>query len=332
MRVSIIIRCYNEEKFIGRLLSGIMEQTVKDIEIIVVDSGSNDATISIASRYPVKIIRIEKEKFTFGKSLNLGCAEASGDILVFASAHVYPVYKNWIEEMLAPFDDSRIGLVYGKQIGNSLTKYSERQIFASWFPNTSNLEQRHPFCNNANAAVRRELWEQYPYDEILTGLEDLDWARRIMEARYKVAYSAEALIVHVHDETLKRIYNRYRREAMAMKHIYPEQMLSIRSFCQLLTTNIFFDLVHAAREGVLKQHITSIFTFRLMQFWGTYQGFRQSPMPIGQLRRTFYYPRTVEDDRRPHTLFNNENNRIDYSTEFMYDPTGRKKWWGEEEA
>ncbi|NEO00616.1 MAG: glycosyltransferase, partial [Moorea sp. SIO3I7] len=46
--ISIIIRCYNEEEHIGRLLSGIMQQTIQDVEIIVVDSGSTDATPSIA--------------------------------------------------------------------------------------------------------------------------------------------------------------------------------------------------------------------------------------------------------------------------------------------
>ncbi|WP_200895198.1 MULTISPECIES: glycosyltransferase [unclassified Methanosarcina] len=46
-KISIIIRCYNEEEHIGRLLSGITPQTVKDVEIILVDSGSTDATLSI---------------------------------------------------------------------------------------------------------------------------------------------------------------------------------------------------------------------------------------------------------------------------------------------
>ncbi|NEQ09520.1 MAG: glycosyltransferase, partial [Moorea sp. SIO4E2] len=62
---SIIIRCYNEEQHIGRLLSGIMQQTIQDVEIIVVDSGSTDATPSIASRYPVKLLSIKPEEFSF---------------------------------------------------------------------------------------------------------------------------------------------------------------------------------------------------------------------------------------------------------------------------
>ncbi|MFB8794966.1 MAG: glycosyltransferase [Microcoleus sp.] len=48
VKCSVVIRCYNEEQHIGRLLSGIMEQSVRDVEIILVDSGSTDATVGIA--------------------------------------------------------------------------------------------------------------------------------------------------------------------------------------------------------------------------------------------------------------------------------------------
>ena len=71
-KVSIVIRCYNEAKHIGKLLNGLTQQTVSDIEIIVVDSGSSDDTLIIANRYPVKILSITPEEFSFGRALNLG--------------------------------------------------------------------------------------------------------------------------------------------------------------------------------------------------------------------------------------------------------------------
>ena len=56
--VSIIIRCYNEEEHIGRLLSGIFEQSIKDVQVIIVDSGSTDRTLFIASKFPAVIYNI----------------------------------------------------------------------------------------------------------------------------------------------------------------------------------------------------------------------------------------------------------------------------------
>jgi rhamnosyltransferase len=310
-KISIIIRCYNEEKYIGRLLSGIMQQTISNVEIIVVDSGSTDATLAIASRYPVKIVSIKSTEFSFGRSLNLGCEAASGDILVIASAHVYPVYRDWLETLIAPFQDEKIALTYGKQRGNEITKYSEQQIFAQWFGDSPNLQQSHPFCNNANAAIRRSLWEQLPYDETLTGLEDLDWAKRVLKMGLKIAYIPQAEIIHVHDETPLRTYNRYRREAIALKHIFPQEKFSFWDFFRLWVTNMISDYFYAARDGVLKQNLGSIFIFRLMQFWGTYQGYQQRDLLSHQLRQTFYYPREISP--QPDQKQREDSLAIDYS-------------------
>ena len=103
------------------------------------------------------------------------------------------------------------------------------------------MEQRQ--CRN-----RKSLWEVNPYDETLTGLEDLAWAKWAKEQAYAIAYVAEAEIVHVHHETLCGVFNRYRREAMAFKHIHPEAHFNYYDFACFMATNIFSDLYHAARR------------------------------------------------------------------------------------
>lgn len=290
-KVSVVIRCYNEEEHIGRLLSGILEQTVRDVEIVVVDSGSTDATLSIAARYPVRIVHIEPAQFSFGRSLNKGCAAATGEILVFASAHVYPLYEDWLERLLEPLAVPGVGLAYGCQRGDSVTKYSEHQVFARWFPPVSTPDQKHPFCNNANAAVRRSLWERFPYDESLTGLEDLDWAARVMAEGYRIAYVAQAVIAHVHNETPARIFNRYTREAIALRRIMPDVRFTALDFARLLATNIASDLYHAVRDRVFWRSAPSIFVFRTMQFLGTYSGHNRRAEVTARVKQTFYYPR-----------------------------------------
>jgi len=291
---SIVIRAYNEEQHIGRLLTGISRQTLQNVETILVDSGSTDATTAIAARYPVKVLHIQPDEFTFGRSLNVGISQAHNELIVIASAHIYPVYPDWLERLLTPFSDSKVGLTYGKQRGNEGTQFSERQIFAHWYPEASNSRQDHPFCNNANAAIRRRLWEQRPYDESLTGLEDLEWARWAMEAGYGLAYVAEAEVVHAHNETPRGVYNRYRREAMAFTRIFPQERFSLGDFLRLVTTNTVNDIWRALRQHDLSANIKGILWFRWMQFWGTYQGYRHSGPVTWQLRKTFYYPREVD--------------------------------------
>lgn len=289
---SIVIRCYNEEKHIGKLLFGLLEQNNKQLQIIVVDSGSTDSTLAIVKRFPVELIQVNSEEFSFGRSLNRGCAAANADYIVIASAHVYPIYRNWIDELLSPFRNSRIGLVYGKQQGGESTKYSEQQIFSKWFPDQSVERQNHPFCNNANAAIRRELWEKIPYDEDLTGLEDIDWANRVMKAGFQIAYNGSAVVTHLHDESFQQIFNRYRREAIALKRIFPDETFKFFDFVQLFLSNTISDYLTSLHSGVSPRSIYEIPMFRLMQFLGTYHGFKEYGAITSQLKKTFYFPNT----------------------------------------
>lgn len=290
MNCSIVIRAYNESQHLPRLLEGIHRQTVGNVEIILVDSGSTDDTVGIAESFGARVVRIPSAEFTFGRSLNFGVRAATRELVVVASAHIYPVYPDWLERLLSPFEDQRIALVYGKQRGMGTSKFSEHQIFRQWFPDVDVLGQESPFCNNANAAIRRSLWEQNPYDETLTGLEDLAWARWAQRAGYTIAYAAHAEIIHLHNETPRGVFNRYRREAMAFKRIFPESHFNAYDFARLTVTNILSDLSHAARQRVFWKSFLSIFWFRFNQFWGTYQGYRQSGPITQQLRQTFYYP------------------------------------------
>ena len=289
MNCSIIIRAYNEEKHIGRLLEGIRQQTIRDVEIILVDSGSTDRTVAIAESFGARIIRIPSAEFTFGRALNLGIRAATREWIVIVSAHVYPVYPDWLESLLRPFADEQIALTYGKQRGPETAKFPEQQIYHQWYPDVSQSRQPTAFCNNANAAIRRSLWEKNPYDETLTGLEDLAWGKWAKEQGYDIAYIAESEIIHIHDETPQGVFNRYRREAMAFKRIYPEAHFNIYDFVRLTVMNILSDLWHAARKRVLRKNLKSIFWFRFMQFHGTRLGYRQSGLLTPQLRETFYY-------------------------------------------
>jgi len=312
-KVSIIIRCLNEEKYIGRLLAGISEQDYDNIEIVVVDSGSTDATLSIVSNYSCKVLKIKPEDFSFGYALNIGCKAASGDILLFASAHVYPLYKDWISLMVSPFmTDEKIELVYGRQEGDKRTRFSEHMIFAKWFPEKSSLNQDHPFCNNANCAIRKNAWEKRNYDETLTGLEDLAWAKLAQEEGARIAYQAGASIAHIHEEKWSSVFNRYRREAIALRLIMKHETFNFLTFLKLLSINVLSDLKAAKQQKVLLRNITGIIRFRYNQFWGTYKGYKQSYLLDNQVRERFYYPSDYKIQQEQQN--NSTDRKIDYSS------------------
>ena len=209
---------------------------------------------------------------------------------MFASAHVYPLYDTWIEHLVAPLEDADVALAYGRQQGGPNGRFSEQRLLSHWFPEQSTRRQRHPFCNNANAAIRRSVWQQRAYDEGLTGLEDLDRAKDAMEMGHSIAYVAEAPVVHVHHESFEQVVNRYRREAIAHKDIYQEQRMSWAAAARLAAINVAGDYREARRVGCLKENLLDIPRFRTAQFLGTYQGFMQSGPVTDVLRRRFDHP------------------------------------------
>ena len=320
---SIVIRAYNEEAHISRLMEGIAAQRVQPLEVILVDSGSTDSTVAIAEHYGAKIVRIAKEDFTFGYALNVGCQAAQGDVLVFVSAHVYPTHDTWLEDLVAPFDNPRVVLSYGGQQGGDTNKYSEHRLFAQWFPQEPAQPQKSYFCNNANCAVRRSAWEKLPYDETLTGLEDLDWAKKAQADGGWLAYVPKASIVHVHEESWTQVRNRYRREAIALRHIDTAAHFSFFDFIRLFIANAFSDSKVARRHGMLRSEWRSIINFRFNQFFGAWQGHRGSPELSQELKRRFYYPARashVHPDAASHA---DAEGRIDYARLAHRQPEGQ---------
>jgi rhamnosyltransferase len=291
---SVVIRAYNEAAHIGRLLEGFSRQTLHNPEVILVDSGSTDSTAEQAVTAGAKVVQIPPKEFTFGHSLNLGLAAATCELAVIVSVHVYPVYPDWLERLLEPFSDPHVALTYGKQRAPATAYFSEQQVYQRWYPEYSDLRQTNPFCNNANAAIRLSAWKVHPYDETLTGLEDLAWAKWALEEGRSLAYVAEAEIIHIHDETRLGVYNRYVREAMAFKRIYPEAHFSLYDFARMTSANIASDFWHALKQKLILRNAINIFWYRTAQFWGTYLGYRQSLAWNWDLRQTFYYPHGME--------------------------------------
>lgn len=285
---SIIIRTFNEERHLGNLLRAIKRQNYRDYEIIIVDSGSSDKTLEIAREFTGNILQIENRDFTFGYSLNLGCQKSQGRYLVFVSAHIMPVDENWLANLIAPFKNERVGMVFGKQVGNQETKFSEKRDFQRLFGRISS------YPNNANSAIRRDLWEKHHFDEYLFGLEDIEWSKRIANEGFLTQYEPRAVIFHIHHERWPQVFNRYRREAIAAVRIGLSQPLYTKTNPLWLIIRILSDFF-ASLPNISFGRIEEIIHFRYLQWRGTRQG--------------WFYDRNIDLDRDKYTLFYPSANR-----------------------
>lgn len=291
--ISIVIRTYNEARWLPELLDAIDCQNLRDLtrETVIVDSGSTDETLQIASKYGCRMVGIEKGCFTFGRSLNYGCFAALGNWLVFISGHCIPTNSDWLYNLVAPLADGSCAYTYGRQEGRlGITKYSEEQIFRKYFPITSAVPQDGFFCNNANAALSKRIWRSYPFDEELTGLEDMALAKKIYEAGHAIGYVADASVFHIHEEGWRQVRRRYEREAVALKSIMPEVHVSLTDFARYLAAGIFLDWSAALVDRRLGREWLSICKFRLMQFYGTYRGNHEHRHLSRRMKERYFYP------------------------------------------
>lgn len=245
--ISVVVRTYNEEKHLPDLLEAIRRQTFPSYEVIIVDSGSWDRTLEIAKRGADKLLHLQSRDFTFGYALNVGIQEASGRFMVIASAHTLPYNEEWLGKLIEPLFDERTAMVYGRQLGAATSKFSETQDMRRTFGlKRKVLCPPHFFANNANSAIRKDLWHQHPFDESLLGLEDIEWAKYWMEREYQVVYEPAAALYHIHEENWRQVRRRYYREAVAARWI------GIKGFRHALATpiaetvNAFLDFTRMA--------------------------------------------------------------------------------------
>lgn len=293
MKVSIVIRTYNEERHLPAVLANVADQKTDsfEIEVIVVDSGSEDRTREIAENFGCRIVRIAKDEFTFGRSLNVGCAAATGDYLVFLSGHCIPASGVWLVNLVRHLKSGVCAYVYGRQLGNHTSKFSERQLFKKYFPDTSQVPQEGYFCNNANAALPREIWDAYRFNEELTGLEDMELGKRLVEKGLKLGYVAEAPVFHLHEETWRKVHRRYEREAIALQRIMPEVHVSLWDFVRYSASAIWLDTKAALKEGLGLTRFPEIVMFRVLQFLGAYQGNHDTRKLSRALKEKYFYPK-----------------------------------------
>lgn len=292
--ISIVVRTLNEAKWLPTLLEALDKQELQGMttEVVVVDSGSTDGTFELASERGCSMVQISKSEFTFGRSLNYGCDAARGKWLVFVSGHCVPATDNWLTALVAPLRDGTCSYTYGRQIGREpITKFSETQLFEKYFPATSSVPQEGFFCNNANSAISKSVWAEYQFDEELTGLEDMELAKRLYLDGHKVGYVAEAPVEHIHEESWSQVKRRYEREALALRDIMPEVTLGIRDCIRYIAAGVLFDFAAAIRDRRLHRELFNIVMFRTMQYVGTYKGNHLHRQVSRETKEKYFYPR-----------------------------------------
>lgn len=209
-KIAVLIRCLNEEAFIGQTLESVFSQETRiPFEVTVIDSGSTDRTLEIVKKYKVRLIEIPAAFFSYGHALNRGLSECPEPVLCNLSAHCLPRDPSWLEKLTAPILRGDSHAVYGRQIPLTGMNRWEEILTDSLFPASPDIRGRVPF-SNANCAFLREMWERTAFDEELPRWEDYLWYL-LLKNRYRFSYAPEAAVHHSHLFSIEAL------EAMSFK-------------------------------------------------------------------------------------------------------------------
>jgi glycosyltransferase involved in cell wall biosynthesis len=211
-RLSVIIRARDEAAEIGRCLDLLSAQRTgeRGIEVIVVDSGSRDGTAEIARERGARLLSIAASEFSFGGALNLGAANARGELLVALSAHAFAPDEQWLARLAAAFEDPQVACASGDRYRPDGEPLTERIV------QDAELARASPGWgySNGGGAFRASLWRRRPFRADLPGCEDREWALYWLEHGYRCVVDPGLVVDHDHThDSLPAIYRRARREA-----------------------------------------------------------------------------------------------------------------------
>lgn len=233
MKISVVIRTRDREKYFDDLLENLAFQTIRPSEIIIVDNFSSKEKVKDMERAiyyiskqnfsdsqtKIKLVTISDKDFSHPYSTNLGVNTAENEFVCITNAHSLPISICWLESGSEHFEDQKVAGVsgffsphmkgnVGGKICMMLYHFSQMAIL------------RMDWLSTINCIIRKSLWRQYPFDENLSetipetkryGLEDYDWSKEMSARGFDIVIDPLFSVYHSHgkgfDEVTRNVRN-----------------------------------------------------------------------------------------------------------------------------
>lgn len=235
LSVSVVIPTFNAGPDLARLLSALKQQTLRPLDVVVVDSGSKDQTLAAAAEFGATIVHY-KERFDHGLARDAGIAAARGDIVVLTVQDAVPASNDWLATLTRHFVDASVAGVFSRQIpppdgplelqikadldaaagAPDFVRIADHPNYATYSP-AEKLELYR--FDDVNSALRKIVWEKLPFGPCKYA-EDLQWARKALEAGLTLVREPHAPVVHAHRRSFSYEFRRGLLDAWMLDELF----------------------------------------------------------------------------------------------------------------
>lgn len=245
-----------------RVLDRIAAQRIDaPVEIVIVDSGSQDGTLDAARARGVHIHEIPPEEFAFGDTRDLMFSKCRGEIIATVSQDALPLGEDWLEHLTRPIRSGEADIVQGME--NLVTKpfYWDRigrfNFSSEWEPFYEAYGR--DWLSTANFAASREAWERAGFGPISMCSDKL-FQKRAAEQNLRTVYAREAIVEHGHEYHTVSLFKRLANEGMALRLLGFEHNLGA-AVRDLIRLRIIRSWIRGIVRGQIRSAAELLFPF-----------------------------------------------------------------------
>jgi rhamnosyltransferase len=299
--ISVVIPVKDGGEDLRRCLDGIERQHVDEsVEVLVVDTASSDGSPELARFRGARVLEVDSTEFLHGATRNLAAQQARGDVLVFTTQDAYAPADDWLARLAGVLRaDETLAGVYGRQVPHGEASPPERFFLDFLYgpeprvqraEGPKDLSLRTTLFSNVNSAIRRDVWERFPFADDLFFAEDQDWARRVLLAGYGIAYEPQAVVRHSHVYTVGSALKRFFDTGASAERGFlaggsPSSGVLRREALRYAQEELAW-LVRTNR----RRWIPYTAVYELAKFIGLQLGARHRRLPLWAKRRLSFYP------------------------------------------
>lgn len=275
--VDIVIPTYRPGEEFCDLLLRLKQQTYPVNQIIVVNTETDIFPEKLCNELGISVVHIKKEEFDHGGTRNLAFELSEAEVVVFMTQDAKPANRLLIERLVHGFADDCVAAAYARQLPNQECSIIEKYTRQFNYPRESLLKSyadiermgiKTFFCSNVCAAYRRDVYmEVGGFEKRTIFNEDMIFAGKLIQKGYKIAYEADAMVIHSHNYS--GIQQFHRNFDLAVSQIdHPEVFSGISSEKEGIS------LVFQTAKWLIRNKRLFLLPNLVYQSWCKYLGYR----------------------------------------------------------